>query len=575
MKVLLLHPEDSFHPLREKGWDLVVDLGHAPFSTYDSWREPAGCDVVSLYQFSEGTRELDHLHNLLQLGLGSMIDHSGFDWWDLLCLFLTDDLRQSILIERLSKELDATCELYATRPHRLASALQTLLNTRLTILESPAQSVIRRARRYFEIFSQFDAGQFTQTIEDKFDGDHAIRRRFTRRSSGAGSPVILLPSAYINVSRTAISYAKLLPDHEFLLVHTRGSAELDSLPKNVRGTSLSPYFIPTDHAEVAALGESWNILRSRLVRDDQQFAMLDDAGSLDQIPKLFSWGIALRNAWNKLFACEDVTACLCADDSNAASSIPMLMAQKRGLPAIACHHGALDYQMAIKTNRADFYLAKSEMERDYLRRICHLPLDRIVVAPTSTEDSAQQINPQPEAPWLVFFTEPYRAYGWRTDEVYCELLPRLCDLAKACGLKLVFKLHPFESVRGHRKMLRRLAPEDERHIDIISGPPSPELWRNIRFAMTVQSSTALECAALGIPIFLCAWLRETASGYLEQYTRFGVGKVLQSIEEIAEVPHLLAQNVPGLTSNSRRMADIDQLAQLFSGACPLPLASNA
>ena len=124
-------------------------------------------------------------------------------------------------------------------------------------------------------------------------------------------------------------------------------------------------------------------------------------------------------------------------------------------------------------------------------------------------------------------------------------------------------------------MLRRLAPEDERHIDIISGPPSPELWRNIRFAMTVQSSTALECAALGIPIFLCAWLRETASGYLEQYTRFGVGKVLQSIEEIAEVPHLLAQNVPGLTSNSRRMADIDQLAQLFSGACPLPLASNA
>jgi hypothetical protein len=574
MRVLLLHPEDSFHSLRENNWDLIVDLGRAPDTTYDSWRERAGCDVLSLYQFAEGARELDHLHDLLQLGLGSMIDHSGFDWWDLLCLFLTDDLRQSILIKRLSKELDATCELYASRPHRLASSLRRLLNTRLTILESPAQSAMRRASHYFKIISQFDAGHFTQTIEDKFDGDHTIRRLFARRRSSAGGPVILLPSAYINVSRTAISYAKLLPDHEFLLVHTRGNAELHSLPKNARATSLSPYFAPTNRDEIAALGESWDILRDRLVRGAEQFAMLDAAGSLGQIPRLFSWGIALRNAWNQVFACEDVTACLCADDSNAASSIPLLMAQKRGLPAIACHHGALDYQMAIKTNHADFYLAKSEMERDYLRRVGHLSPDRIVVAPVSSENSTQQIIPQRDAPWLVFFTEPYRAYGWRTDDVYRELLPRLCDLAQACSLKLVFKLHPFESVRGHRKMLRRLAPEHERHIDVISGPPTPDLWRSMRFAMTVQSSTALECAALGIPVFLCAWLRETTSGYLEQYARFGVGEVLQSVEEIAEVPHLLAQSARR-SYPARPMADIHQVAELFSGTVSLPLVSNA
>ena len=64
---------------------------------------------------------------------------------------------------------------------------------------------------------------------------------------------MLLPSAYVNVSRTAASYAALLPSENFLLVYARNSARLKTLPSNVSTTSLDPYFVPADRDEAAAL----------------------------------------------------------------------------------------------------------------------------------------------------------------------------------------------------------------------------------------------------------------------------------------------------------------------------------
>jgi hypothetical protein len=180
------------------------------------------------------------------------------------------------------------------------------------------------------------------------------------------------------------------------------------------------------------------------------------------------------------------------------------------------------------------------------------------------------------APWLVFFTEPYQNYGWRSDEVYRDLLPRLCALAQSCGLKLVFKLHPFESVKGHRRMLRRLIPEREHQIGVLAGPPSDQMWNRTRLALTVQSSTALECDALDIPVFLCAWLRDPYSGYVQQYARFGVGHVLESEEQIADIPRLLANDEK--MSHQRACStviDSDDFAALLSGTFSLPVASNA
>lgn len=578
MKVLLLHPQDAMAQSHlERRWDLVVDAGRAPLATYQRWSQLAGCPVISIYDHAEEIADLYWLRQLLRLGSGRITDQWGIDWWEVLSLEIASDLQQLVLVHRLSKELDAGCELYSSRPQLLATALQRLLNVRLTILESGLRSVVRRAGHAHKLFSHLDAAQFLQVIEDKFDGEHSIRRHFTRRGHRSGQPIILLPSAYSNVSRTAVSYAELLPDHQFLLVHSRSNAKLTSLPTNVHPASLTPYFVRSEKQETASLIESWNSLRKQLIGGAEEFNTADAVGLLERIPTLLRWGIALRNAWNRVFESENVTACLCADDCNPPSSIPLLLARKRGLPALACHHGALNYMMAIKVNHADFYLVKTEMEQDYLKRVCRVDLEKsVIAAPKHAAPLAEQRAAGRSAPWLVFFTEPYQSYGWRSEEVYRDLLPRLNWLAHACGMKLVFKLHPFESIKGHPKMLRRLIPERDSGIEVLSGPPSDELWSNTRLALTAQSSVALACTALGIPVFLCAWLRDGYSGYVQQYARFGVGKVLESSEQIASIPRWLTSRNGTLQRQvTRRSVDPADFARLLSGTYSVPVARSA
>jgi hypothetical protein len=569
LKVLLLHPDDappSFAP--SAGWDVIVDLGRAPNSTYDKWRGGTDCPLFSLYRFAQEVDDLRVLQRLLQLGTGRIVDHWGIDWWDVLSLELVPQLQQLMLAHRLSKELVPSCELYASRPHPVASALQQLLGVRLTILRTRFHGVVQQARRYRDALSHLDTVQLAQVLGDKFDRDHSIRRCFTRRGHTSGEPVILLPSAYINVSRVAVSYAEMLPDHQFLLVRARNNAEIAELPPNVRSTSLAPYFVPSDKQKMNCLLESCKKLRKHLAGADEVFSLADAIGLLGQIPALLRWGLALRDAWRQVFESENVTACLSGDDSNPPSSIPLIMAKKRGFPALACHHGALNYHMAIKTNHADVYLVKNDMEQDYLRRICYVaPEKTVIAAPMSLRRLPLQRFDRRSAPWLVFFTEPYHSSGWRSDEVCRDLLPRLCALAKTCGLRLVFKLHPFDNIKGHRKMLRRFVPEYERQIEVLAGPPSDQLWDKTRVALTVQSSTALECAALGIPVFLCSWLRDPWSGYVQQYARFGIGHVLESPEQIAGIPALVEienQESPH-PQTARSGIDADELAHLFLG----------
>lgn len=569
MKVLLLHPDDAPSSSAPSArWDVIVDLGRAPNSTYDRWLGEMDCQLFSLNQFAQEADDLRFLHRLLHIGTGRMVDHLGIDWWDVLSLELVPHLQQLMLAHRLSKELDASCELYASRPHPVASALEQLLGLRLTILQTRFHGIVQQARRYRDAFSSLDTLQLAQVLVDKFDSDHSIRRRFTRRGQTSGEPVILLPSAYINVSRVVVSYAEMLPDHQFLLVCARNNAKVPALPPNVRSTSLAPYFVPSDKQEMTCLIESWKKLRKHLAGVDEVFSLADAIGLLGQMPSLLSWGLALRDAWNQVFESEIVTACLSGDDSNPPSSIPLIMAKKRGLPALACHHGALNYHMAIKTNHADVYLVKNEMEQDYLRRICKLAREKtVMVAPSSSRRLPLEGFARRSAPWLVFFTEPYHSTGWRSDEVYRDLLPRLFALAKTCGLKLVFKLHPFDNIKGHRKMFRRFVPEYERQIEVLAGPPSDELWNNTRVALTVQSSTALECAALEIPVFLCSWLRDPWSGYIQQYMRFGIGHVLESPQQIAGIPALVEienQESPH-PPTARSGIDSDELADLFLG----------
>jgi hypothetical protein len=578
MKVLLLHPEDTFDRFHAaQSWDRVVDLGRAPLDAYKRWERRTGCPVVSIQEYAEGTADLHRIRKLLQFGAGRVVDQFGIDWWDIFSLEIASGLLRIMLVHRLAWELPPNCDLYSTRPDPAATALQRLLDARLTYLGgSKLQSMGRQVRRYYEAFSRLDNAALLQLFEDKFDIDHSLRRRFAARVACEGQPAVLLPSAYVNVSRTVLSYAALLPHQQFVLVVVRRSGYPVTVPPNVRVVPLTPYFGAINKHELVALTESWDNLKTWLAGCAPEFQTAESEGMLGPASAPFAWGLAVRDAWLHFFASQNVTACLSADDSNFSTRIPLILARKKGVAALACHHGALDFRMAIKVNHADFYLAKSEMERDYLRHVCHLAPEQIVVAaPASPTSSSLRPAARRSAPWMVFFSEPYQCFGWHRDEVYGDLLPRLWSLAQTCGLKLVFKLHPFENVNETRHTLRHYLPEHQRHIEVIAGPPSDELWNNTRFALTVQSSAALDCTALGIPVFLCSWLQDSCAGYVQGYAKFGVGCLLRSPDQIAEIPRLLEK--PGGTSlnpqASRSAPDPDGLAHLLSGAYAMPMAS--
>jgi hypothetical protein len=64
------------------------------------------------------------------------------------------------------------------------------------------------------------------------------------------------------------------------------------------------------------------------------------------------------------------------------------------------------------------------------------------------------------------------------------------------------------------------------------------------FGITVLSTVAMECALRGIPCFLCGWLESWPYGYVEQFTRFGVGIRLNDPEEISQIPERLKAYKP-------------------------------
>ena len=539
MKVLLVHPEDDLpnrKSLRE--WDLIVDLGRAPAATYTRWSSQAGCPVISIYDFAQEMDDLRLCREHLKSGLGFLVDRFGIDWWDVLALGFVADLQQLTLFERLSNYLDNRYQLHATRPFWLATAFQNRRRSKLKVVEGSFGSVRRRLRHYRRVLGNLDAAQISQIAQDKFDRYHIVGRCLSRRRDLSNMPRILLPTAYVNVSRMAVRYAELLPDQEFLLVFARRSGKVHSLPSNVSAASLDSYFGRLS-GEDAPLFYQWGALHQKLIREENIFEAAEHAGILKRVESQLQWLLPVRDAWANVLETENIAGCLSADDTNPYTRIPLLLTKNLGLPTIACHHGALDCWMTLKTLASDFYLAKSEMERDYLVHKCGVVRAGIVLDARVVRVAWGRKMPQSERTHIVFFTESYENAGWRSEEFYKALLPHLCSLAQICGLRLVLKLHPFDSIRGHRKMLRRILGAQAQQIELVAGAPTADLWQRTRFALTVESSTALECAAREIPIFLCTWLRDAYSGYVQQYAKFGIGYALSSPEQIADIPDFL------------------------------------
>jgi hypothetical protein len=76
-------------------------------------------------------------------------------------------------------------------------------------------------------------------------------------------------------------------------------------------------------------------------------------------------------------------------------------------------------------------------------------------------------------------------------------------------------------------------------IEIVNKPISIDLLQDTWFAMTVESSVAVECTLNGIPCFLCKWLETKRCGYVDQYTKFGAGYKINSPDDIERIPELL------------------------------------
>jgi hypothetical protein len=561
MKVLLLHSADDLQNVSGKAWDLVIDLGRAPNATYQRWKQVAGCDVSSLHDLAQEIEDLYLARNLLQTGFGQVVDAYGVDWWDVILPELLPETLLLMLVERQARQLAPSCELYTTRPSFVAAAFAAKLGVTLRIVGRSRWK--RSLQHYGRLLTHLDGSQFTQFLEEKFR-----IHRFASYLPPDSGPVVLLPSAYVNGSRMAVHLARQIPEHKFLLMYTRSSGRLSYVPANVNMKALRVDPITAGKPEILELFARWDALKGKITSEVKEFAFADSVGVFTKVPALLHNGVSLRDAWRHVFDSGNVTGLLCTDDSNPPTRIPLILAKARGLPTAVCHHGALDYFMAVKSPIADSYIAKSSLERDYLTRVCRLPAEKIFDSPSASAERLpwQTIRPA-NSDWLVFFSEPYGDKYWRTEEIYAELIPQLIALAGNLGLKLVFKIHPFESVKAHRRRLRRFAGDMATEVEVIAGPPDVELFQKTRIAITVQSTTGLECAKRGIPVFLCGWLRDAYSGYVAQFTRFGVGYALKSASQIADIPKFL-ELPPGrqIAGKDRQSADATHLGTLFAGS---------
>ena len=542
MRILLLHPEDSPRsgPWAQQKWDLLVDLGKCSEWTAHNWQEHFRCPVLRLDAFRCPKDDIESVRKILYTGRGLLLDSEGLDWWELTGLLLEAELECATALQRLAREILGKHELYASRSGWPIDALARILQSSAQCF--PHSKTTRLVKRYSEIVKSTPLSQLAEIAFDKYDPEYNWRRIFASRRRRAKTSVVLVPSAYTNVSRMAAAYARLLPEEQFLFVTTRRSGTQFQPVPNVKLASLASYGPQrAGKRELPGLLLKWNLLRNQLL-EIPAVQILSASGKLNNFPGLFRYGLAVRDLWREVLKREPVSAVLCGDDSNRYTRIPVLLARSRGLPTVDFHHGALDGRFLLKTLPSDLYLAKNQMERDYLIRVCGVPAEKISLGGPlpSTRPSHVSVTASPQ-PRIVLFSEPYESAGARAEEIYRELVPALAQLARQSGTELTIKLHPFESVAQRRRLLRSiLKSEDLAFIRLIEGPLSPTLLAEAWFGVTVESSTVLDCALQGVPCCVCRWLSLSPYGYVDQYSRFGIGLLLNSPQQIASIPLILA-----------------------------------
>lgn len=549
VKYLLIDPLDTADVGAWLGqrWDHIVDLGLGGANTYQRWARQFRCPVTTLGSLRNGFDDFRRVRELLGRGCGRLIDSHGLDWWEIMSLLLHDEMEAVILLQRFVQTLGPDDAVYVSRPGLHASLLQGLLAKRVTVFPFRRGALKSGLRRYARAFWRLSASQIIDVFWDKYDSGQQIRGRLTGRRAPCAQPIVLLPTAYINVSRTGVAYANTFPEESFLLVATRRSGWIKNLPRNVAAAWLSSYASVRDGSEENAEMENrWQSL-CRSFAEIPEFEILNRLGYLASFPERFRRGFEVRDAWRNVLDTEPVQAVLCADDSNPYTRIPLLLARERGLPNIACHHGALDGRYVFKRIYGDTVWVKGKMEEDYLVRRCGVPAERVeIAAPALPPDpnTFRKSNRQEFQPYILFLSEASDVLGGRAEEFYRDILPPLADLARSTGRKLIVKLHPAESKpERSRTLLRTLSAAQRGATQVVSGPLTEDLLAKAWFGITILSTVAMECTIRGIPCFLCEWLEFSPYGYVEQFIRFGVGIGLNDPRELSRIPQYLKHPV--------------------------------
>jgi hypothetical protein len=549
MKVLLIHFEDDPEagPWSALHWDRVVDIGMGGRASYARWTRQFNCPVINLDSLREGFDDFRRVRDIIGMGCGRLVDEHGLDWWEIMSILVHGEVETLIVLRRLVQTLGSEDEVYVSRPGLHASILQCLLPARVKVF--PLRRGARKSglRHYVRVSNKLSAPQMIDVFWDKYDAGYQFRGRLTRKRQPSTRPVVLLPTAYVNVSRTCIAYANTFPEENFLLVTTRQSGWVQDPPPNVAAAWLSSYASVRDRSmDYAEIESRWQSLLNDF-RNVEEFDILHRLACFAGFPQRFRRGFEVRDAWRNVLDSEPVQAVLCADDSNPYTRIPLLLARARGVVNIACHHGALDGRYVLKRTHGDTIWVKGKMEEDYLVRRCGVPQESVEIgAPAlpANWNGIERSNGETSRPYLLFISEAYDVWGGRAREFYQDILPPLADLALATGRELVVKLHPAESKRERATMVAQiLSPGQLKCTRVLSGPLTEEVLAKAWFGITILSTVAVECAVRGIPCFLCKWLEFMPYGYVEQFIRFGAGIGLDHPSEIEKIPEYLRNPV--------------------------------
>ena len=269
MQALLLHPDDDFHgSWTRQHWHSVIDLGRAPKSFYDERSAALGCPVFSIFDLAVEVEDLQVWRHLLQTRHGTgcgPVRHRlvGRDQCVAAAGIAGCPARAS-----LAEKLKGFSTLAASRPSLTAEALRVQLGIPLQVLHRGLRKrLVHGVLRRGSAMANLSFEQLRQVVYDKYDPHYRWRRKLApaRLSKVGSEPVVLLPSAYSNVTKTAFSYAAILPEQKFLLVLARESGAVSPAPVNVQPVHLAGFAAKDcDREELKNLEGRWQQMEQSL-----------------------------------------------------------------------------------------------------------------------------------------------------------------------------------------------------------------------------------------------------------------------------------------------------------------------